>query len=214
MSKGYPYDEDEFDAPVDPDGPHGVHRAPRSAWSRWWPFLLVIVVVPALTFAAVYWAMRTPSSSSPSSVPTLVADETAADDGSDGTDGTGTDGTGTDETQPTDGATSDGPVLTTQVMVINAGSGATGLASKVSDALKTAGFTTQNTPGNASKGGRTTDTVYYKSEDLKPTAEAVAAAVGKEQGQPATVEQGLPTVDVPAGETPPQIVVMLVNKPK
>lgn len=209
MSKGYPYDEDEFDAPVDPDGPHGVHRAPRSAWSRWWPFLAVIVIVPALTFAAVYWAMRPPEpSSGTTTVQTPAPDESPAEEEPGGEEPG-------DGTEPTDDPSEPaGPVFTTQVLVINAGSGQTGLAGKVSDALKTAGFATQNTPGNSSKGGRTVDTVYYQSEDLQITAEAVAEAVTTAQGQTAKVEQGLPTVDVPSGEPAPQIVVMLVNKPK
>ena len=206
VSKGYPYDEDEFDAPVDPDGPHGVHRAPRSAWSRWWPFLVVIVVVPALTFAAVYWAMRTPDSSEGSSSQTTAVEESPSPEETPDED--------VDEPEPTDEPEPAAPVLTTQVMVINAGSGQTGLAAEVSDALKSAGFTTQNTPSNGTKGGRTTDTVYYQSEDLLATAEAVAAAVSDAQGQTAAVEQGLPTVDVPAGESAPQIIVMIVNKPR
>ncbi|MCL2091162.1 MAG: LytR C-terminal domain-containing protein [Micrococcales bacterium] len=203
--KGYPYDKDEFDAPVDPDGPHGVHRAPRSAWSRWWPFLVVIVVVPALTFAAVYWALQSsPGSSGSSSGQTPAAEQPGEEELPDEDPDDGTE----PDDEPAD------PVLTTQVMVINAGSGQTGLASQVSDALKEAGFATQNTPGNGAKGGRTADTVYYQSEDLRVTAEAVAEAVGEAQGQAAVVEQGLPTVDMPTGEPAPQIIVMLVNKPR
>jgi len=195
VSKGYPYEEDEFDAPVDPDGPHGVHRAPRSAWSKWWPFLVVIITVPALTFAGVYWAMQTESGGSGADVV-----------------GTDPDPDPSPDVTPTDDPGPE-PVLTTQVMVINAESGEHGLAGKVADVLKEAGYATQNTPGNADKGGRTTDTVYYATEDLLATAEAVAALVGKTQRHPATVEQGLPTVEVPTGEDPPAIVVMLVTRP-
>jgi len=201
VSKGYPYDEDEFDAPVDPDGPHGVHRAPRSFWSKWWPFFAVIIIVPALTFAAVYWAMQN-ESQAPVANGTVVDDEPGGDE---------TDDPG-DETDAPGGEGS--PVLTTQVMVINAGSGKTGLAGDVANVLKAAGFTTQNTPGNATKGTRTADTVYYESDDLKVTAEAVAAAVSESQGHDAKVEQGLPTVEVTPGEQPPEIIVMLVNKPR
>lgn len=49
----YPYPPDEFDAAARAGGPRGVHRAPRSRWSRWWPFLVVLVVFPALAYAAV-----------------------------------------------------------------------------------------------------------------------------------------------------------------
>lgn len=46
----YPYPPDEFDAAARAGGPRGVHRAPRSRWSRWWPFLVVLVVFPVLAY--------------------------------------------------------------------------------------------------------------------------------------------------------------------
>jgi hypothetical protein len=49
----YPYPPDEFDAAAEAGGPRGVHRATRSRWSRWWPFVVVLVVFPALAYAAV-----------------------------------------------------------------------------------------------------------------------------------------------------------------
>ncbi|MCL2424431.1 MAG: hypothetical protein FWD11_11180, partial [Micrococcales bacterium] len=124
MTKGYPYDEDEFDAPVDPDGPHGVHRAPRSFWSKWWPFLAVIVVVPALTFAAVYWAMQDDSTGTvdDGAGTTVTVDGDDTDPGDGGTDGTD----GTDPTdEPTDPVDPTAPILTTQVMLINNGTATT-----------------------------------------------------------------------------------------
>lgn len=49
----YSYPPDEFDAAARAGGPRGVHRAPRTRWSKWWPFVVVLVVFPALAFAAV-----------------------------------------------------------------------------------------------------------------------------------------------------------------
>ena len=49
----YSYPPDEFDATARAGGPRGVHRAPRSRWSRWWPFLVVLIVFPALAYGAV-----------------------------------------------------------------------------------------------------------------------------------------------------------------
>ena len=49
----YPYPPDEFDAAARAGGPRGVHRAPRSRWSRWWPFVVVLLVFPALAYAGV-----------------------------------------------------------------------------------------------------------------------------------------------------------------
>ena len=54
-SADYPYPPDEFDAAASSGGPRGVHRTPRSAWSRWWPFLVVVVLFPALAFGTVTW---------------------------------------------------------------------------------------------------------------------------------------------------------------
>ena len=56
MSKAsYPYPPDEFDAADDHDGPRGVHRSPRTTWSKLWPFLVVLVVFPALAYGVVTW---------------------------------------------------------------------------------------------------------------------------------------------------------------
>ncbi|MCR6493415.1 hypothetical protein [Cellulomonas sp. P24] len=51
MSKArYPYPADEFDAVDAHAGPRGVHRRARSVWTRVWPFLLVIVLFPAIAW--------------------------------------------------------------------------------------------------------------------------------------------------------------------
>ena len=49
----YSYPPDEFDAAARAGGPRGVHREPRTRWSKLWPFVVVLVVFPALAFAAV-----------------------------------------------------------------------------------------------------------------------------------------------------------------
>jgi hypothetical protein len=49
----YPYPPDEFDS-IDPNlRPQEVHAARRSTWSRVWPFIVVIVVVPAIALGVV-----------------------------------------------------------------------------------------------------------------------------------------------------------------
>ncbi|WP_448631283.1 hypothetical protein [Cellulomonas soli] len=59
MSKAdYPYPPDEFDAPRSPDAPRDPYLAPRSWWSRWWPFVAVLVIVPVLAFVLVNLAAR------------------------------------------------------------------------------------------------------------------------------------------------------------
>jgi hypothetical protein len=170
----YHYPPDEFDAPPDPDSPRGVHRAPRSAWSRWWPFLAVIVIVPLVAWGAV----------------TVLAQQGKLPDvpgvgSTQGADGVPTDA-GT--TQPTDGAqattpaaaatttAAPQPVLTTPVSVLN-GAKIPGLAAQVGNKLTAAGFT-KVTTGNTTATTPVASTVFYGSDALKATAEFVGQTVG------------------------------------
>lgn len=87
-STRYPYEPDEFDAPAPAGAPVGVHRAPRSAWSRTWPFLMVVVLAGALGVGAVAYVSN-------SEDPPVIA---SSDDGAATDDGETTD-------EPTDAAT-------------------------------------------------------------------------------------------------------------
>ncbi|GCD21137.1 hypothetical protein CTKZ_26990 [Cellulomonas algicola] len=176
MSKAdYPYPDDEFDAAADPDAPRGVHRAPRSAWSRWWPFLAVLVLAPVLAYGAVTaWGIINGADDSP--------DSSTVDEGGTGDEGT-TDGT---EETPADGTEEPPveseappaaePVLSTPVQVLNA-SGVSGVAARQQAKLQEAGFTAATT-GNSDGEGVTDSTVFYASEDLRSTADLVAQTLG------------------------------------
>ncbi|GIG38845.1 LytR C-terminal domain-containing protein [Cellulomonas phragmiteti] len=177
MSKAdYPYPEDEFDA-ISPDAPTGVHRAPRSAWSRWWPFVVVLVVVPVLAYGAVAYLSRTgdlPLSGGSSQGqgeevgPTedpVVEDGTGEEPGTEGE---------APEAEPTTEAPQ--PVLSTPVAVLN-GARVSGLAGRVADELEAAGFTAVS-PDNATGTVPAQSTIYIASEDLRPTADLVASTVG------------------------------------
>ena len=183
MSKAdYPYADDEFDAPTGPDVPRGVHRAPRSAWSRWWPFVVVIIVVPAIAYALVTWASRDNSTSddatspaastSASSTPKASETPSASDEPSEEP---------SDEASPSDEPTaSEEPTaaveLDTPVTVYNA-AGIEGLAASPVDELEGAGFTTAQADNfSGTKPG--TSTIYYASEDLEPTAALVGQTIG------------------------------------
>jgi hypothetical protein len=175
----YPYPDDEFDAPPDPTAPRGVHRAPRSAWSRWWPFLAVLVIAPLLAYSIVTFVSRdtsgdgdTTSGSTATSGPTSTA--TAASEAP------------TDEsekpseepTEPADEETTPAPEvdLTTPVTVYNA-AGIQGLAGQGAGALTEAGFSSvvaDNFGGTAPD----TSTVYYATEDQRATADLVASTLG------------------------------------
>lgn len=204
MSKAdeYPYPEDEFDVPADPDAPRGVHRAPRSAWSRWWPFVAVLVLAPVLAYGAVtVWGMlNEPGTSDPGA---STADEVPGDTTDDGAtdDGTGeqpAEGEGT-PTEP-DAAPAPQPVLSTPVVVLNA-AGIAGLAGQQQEKLTGAGFTAVTT-GNSEGEGLTGSTVFYASEDLKATADLVGQTLG------------IAAVTLSADDAPGGISVVLLTDPE
>ncbi|EYR61910.1 hypothetical protein N866_14360 [Actinotalea ferrariae CF5-4] len=55
MKGHHDYPPDEFDAAAQEERPRGVHRAPRSWWSRWGALVAVLVVFPLLAFGVVTW---------------------------------------------------------------------------------------------------------------------------------------------------------------
>ena len=179
MSHGRPYPPDEFDVDVVPDGPRGVHRAPRSAWSRWAPFLAVLVVAPVLAFVLVTWLSSwegapdvdlpvfgdAPSSSEPATPPSSGA---ATEEPT---------GTAEPEQTPTPEPPPE-PDLDRDVEVYNATSIA-GLAGGAGGELEAAGFTAVTT-GNWAGADPAASVVYYPSEEDEGTAQEVAGVLGIE----------------------------------
>jgi len=200
----YPYPDDEFDraADADPDVPRGVHRAPRSAWSRWWPFVAVVVLAPLLAFGAVtVWGMINDSSMNDAGDSGVTAPEdTSSSDAGDGTeapaDGTET---GTEEPPADTEPPAPTPVLTTPVAVLN-GASIQGLAGTQVDKLTAAGFTDVEA-GNVSGTRPADNTVFYASEDLKDTATVVGQTLG------------ITTVTMSAADAGNGITVVLVSDP-
>ncbi|NTW41831.1 MAG: LytR family transcriptional regulator [Cellulomonadaceae bacterium] len=197
----YPYPADEFDAAAASAGPRGVHRTPRSRWSRWWPFLLVLVLFPALAYGAVTILSGT------GNLPGATGTTSSAAD-------TGT----TDESTATDEATtpaeppateSAAPVvtptpepapvadLTRAVEVLNS-TQISGLAGGARDRVEAAGFTNVTT-GNFTGTDPDASIVYYTAAADITTAQAVAAALG------------LTAVQESADDAPDGIVVVLAS---
>ncbi|WP_019136039.1 LytR C-terminal domain-containing protein [Cellulomonas massiliensis] len=174
--RDYPYADDEFDAPADPDAPRGVHRAPRSAWSRWWPFLAVLILAPALAFAAVTYLSGTRGGDGASDQPGSNPSASAPTQGGSASPTEGAEG----QEEPSPGDTEEQPTaepeLGTPVVVLNA-AGVNGLAARMSEKLQGVGFTSveaqtfTGTPPASS-------VVYYDSEDLEATARLVADTLG------------------------------------
>lgn len=174
MSKGYQYPPDDFDAAGAAAGPRGVHRRTRSTWAKVWPFLLVLVLFPALAFAAV-----TALTSADISLPGLSSSgpgSSVTDDAPNGAEGETPADTATTPAD-TEAAPPAAPTanLGTAVVVVNSTS-TKGLAAKGAAALTAAGFTTVTT-GNYS-GSEPASTVFYAAADLEPTAQAAAKALG------------------------------------
>ncbi|WP_149203805.1 LytR C-terminal domain-containing protein [Actinotalea subterranea] len=200
-ARDYPHPPDEFDAADVAGGPRGAHRRPRSRLSRWLPFLVVLVVFPALAYGIVTWL------SDWEGLP--GADTTTTDTTDTAEDEPATDDTATEET-PADGATTEEtpaaeptveapppPVanLATPVEVFNATS-RSGLAGGAADRLEEAGFTSVEA-GNWDGADLDTSVVYYPNADHVATAQAAAAALG------------LTAVQESAEEAPEGIVVVL-----
>ncbi|MCC2307310.1 LytR C-terminal domain-containing protein [Cellulomonas chengniuliangii] len=209
MTKGrYPYPDDEFDVVDGSVGPRGVHRAPRSRWSRVWPFLLVLVLFPALAYGVVTFLYSWDGNSAPSAsqeqVGEPVDDEGAADEGA-ADDGTAQDGAA-DEAG--DGAAADeepaqqepelpaAPVVdkSTAVRVLNAAK-VSGLAGKTATKLTTAGFASVDSD-NYTGAATTVSGVYYATEDQAATAADIATTLGisKVELSPAQSPSGITVV--------------------
>ncbi|MFI2753167.1 LytR C-terminal domain-containing protein [Cellulomonas sp. P22] len=193
MTKGrYPYPDDEFDAVDGSVGPRGVHRAPISRWSRLWPFLLVIVLFPALAFGVVTYVFNWDglgadsgagsSQDASQGVDGSVDDESGDAAVDEGTDAGATEGTdeGAADAPAADAPAADVPAAAVDkalpVDVLNAAK-VSGLAAKAGAKLTAAGFTNV-TPDNYTGAKTTTSGVYYATEDQQPTAAAAAAALG------------------------------------
>ncbi len=196
MSKeDYPYPEDEFDTLGAKRVPQGVHREPAPRWRQWLPFLLVLVLVPLLTFGVVKYFADT---SSDEPTPTAEESETAAPDEGDGEDGNGEETSGEDdgETDPEadgteepgeedtdeedpgedDPADSEDLNLDTSVLILN-GARVQGLAGEVAEALTDEGWR-QTEADNYAQAAPAETTLYYTSEEFAAEAEAVGEQLG------------------------------------
>jgi len=184
----YHYPPDEFDAPPDPDSPRGVHRAPQSAWSRWWPFLAVIVIVPLVAWGAVTMlanrgelpnANPTDSASAQVTTPVLASTPTST-----GAPPTPTAPAITPTSQPTTPAKPTTPApsvdLTTPVTVLN-GAGVNGLAATIKTNLVAAGFgassVTATNPTTAQRAWSNVNVVYYGSASQQATAQLIGRTI-------------------------------------
>lgn len=183
MKGHYAYPPDEFDAAAQEERPRGVHRAPRTWWSRWGALVAVLVVFPLLAFGVVTWL---------SDWQGLQRDDVVAEEGADG-------GAPTEPTAPTEPSEPTAPAeetpveepteepapeepappapdLGAAVEVLNA-TGTAGLAGGAAERLADAGFTAV-TPGNWQAADPDASVVLYADPADEGTAAEVAATLG------------------------------------
>jgi len=172
----YPYPEDEFDQAALHAGPRGVHRQPRAGLRRWWPFLAVLVLAPALAFAFVTFLSHSGTSSKIPGFSSLTEDSTASGAPSQTSSPTASaTASATPTTTPTT-PTAAGPALGTKIQVLN-GAAVNGAAGKASAKLTAAGFTSV-TSGNYGGAALSVSTVFYATPADAVTAKAVGTALG------------------------------------
>ncbi|WP_265522528.1 LytR C-terminal domain-containing protein [Oerskovia flava] len=193
----YPYAPDEFDVPAPEGAPVGVHRTPRSRWSKTWPFLVVAVVFAGLALGGVSLLSRgdspppvaeTPTSQEPTE-PTDGEDaDGAGDEGAGDVDGEtegseeGAETEGSEEgaEEGTEDESTDEPTgdvdLTLGVRVLN-GAGVDGLAGAGSDVLTEAGFTSVEAVTYEGE-ALPASAVWYQGAENEDTAREIARLLG------------------------------------
>ena len=158
--------------------PVGMHRPKPSKWKNVWPFLAILVIVPALGWAAATALSRqqsTTGNSNPAPVSTTPAAQTPS--------------TATPSAEPTGGQSevepSPSPSPSTAssvpdhgalIQVLN-GTGTQGYAGQQASILNQAGYS-GTTAANADGWATQTSTVYYEDPRMEATAKDVADKLG------------------------------------
>ncbi|WP_225755147.1 LytR C-terminal domain-containing protein [Actinotalea sp. Marseille-Q4924] len=182
MKGHHAYPPDEFDAAAQEERPRGVHRAPRTWWSRWGALVAVLVVFPLLAFGVVTWLSGWDGLQQDGTAVDQPQAEVPTDAGATEPDAEATDGAGQPvEESPTAEPTPEAPAapepdLTAPVAVLNA-TGTSGLAAEAAGVLEDAGFTSLTT-GNWPQQDPPASVVLYADPADEGTAGEVAAALG------------------------------------
>jgi len=183
----YPYAPDEFDAPAPQGAPVGVHRTPRSGWSKTWPFLLVAVVFAGLAYGGVALLSDNGATDNPPQAQsTDPAPEESETPPAEETEEPPADEPPAQEEEPPADETPETPDLASlmaaadpsaYVRVLNA-SGIGGEAGKGRDALSGQGFTNVEAADYEGSPDDVSATTVWYAEDRSDSAAAVAAILG------------------------------------
>jgi len=173
-SGAYPFPADEFDAAARAGGPRGVHRATRTRWSRWWPFLVVLLLFPALAYAGVTWLSdwqglggndQSDTGAAPSAQPTGTTGDTTETAAPEAT------------VEPTVEPPPAPPVDQARTVLVSNATTTSGLADNGRTRLEAAGFTSV-TADNWDAADPAASVVYYQLPADITTAQLVASTLG------------------------------------
>ncbi|PFG37363.1 LytR cell envelope-related transcriptional attenuator [Flavimobilis soli] len=192
----YPYPADEFDEAPAGGQSAGIHRAPRSRWSRIWPFLAVLLIFAALAAGLYVWfTSHSPSKPTQPSVTTTAAqdptptettptetgpeettpEETTPEESDEPTTDDATDDT-TDDADETDEPATQEPDRSVTVRVLNA-TRIQGLAAGAVNDVKALGYT--DVSGDNYRGNPVSSSqVWYKSPEHAAAAREIAEKLG------------------------------------
>ena len=144
--------------------PVGMHRPKPSRWKNVWPFLAILVIVPALGWAAAT-ALSRQQTTTPGSTPTAVS--TAPSSSASPTAAPTADAPAPAPAEPDHGAV---------IQVLN-GTGTQGYAGQQAQILNQAGYA-GTSAANADGWTTQTSTVFYEDPRMEGTAKDIASKLG------------------------------------
>ena len=174
MSSQYP--RDEFDRAGE-DMPVGMHRPKPSRWKNVWPFLAILVIVPALGWAAAT-ALSRQQTTTPSSTPTAVSTAPS----SSASPNTAPTADATASAEPTPSASSSSSSASAEpdhgaaIQALN-GTGTQGYAGQQAQILNQAGYA-GTSAANADGWTTQTSAVFYEDPRMEGTAKDIASKLG------------------------------------
>ena len=159
--------------------PVGMHRPKPSKWKNVWPFLAILVIVPALGWAAATALSRQQTTTvNPTPAPiTTTSGATPAPSAPPSRAAPAGSGAGaTPSPSPSSSAASSAPDHGAVIQVLN-GTGTQGYASQQAAILNQAGYA-GTSAANADGWATQTSTVYYEDPSMEGTAKDIASKLG------------------------------------
>ena len=158
--------------------PVGMHRPKPSKWKNVWPFLAILVIVPALGWAAATALSRQQTTTPATTTPTVAATTPSAS----ASPSAAPTVEATPSAEPTPSPSSSSPAATSEpdhgavIQVLN-GTGTQGYASQQAQILNQAGYA-GTSAANADGWTTQISTVFYEDPRMEGTAKDIASKLG------------------------------------